>query len=245
MSRYDSKTTIFSPEGRLYQVEYAMEAIERAGAGIGISTKEGILLCCEKRIKSKLLDLEGSEKIYKLDFHIYSVVAGITADANTLINECRLSAQQYQYRYNTPVPVENLVQHIADMKQSYTQFGGLRPYGVSMIFAGYDRRNGFQLYQSDPSGNFGGWKAIAIGQNCSTANSILRSDWTEDMTMKEAKQLMLKVVQKAMDRTALAADRIEMATVTEAGGEARLQVLDDEEVKGLCETFKAEGIELD
>jgi 20S proteasome subunit alpha 3 len=156
--RYDSRTTIFSPEGRLYQVEYAMEAISQAGAAIGILAKNGVVLAAEKRITSKLLDIRKStEKMYKIDDHISCAVAGITADANILINYARQAAQKYFYTYQEPIPIEQLLQQICDLKQGYTQFGGLRPFGVSFLFAGWDSQFGFQLYQSDPSGNYGGW----------------------------------------------------------------------------------------
>ena len=124
--RYDSRTTIFSPEGRLYQVEYAMEAISHAGAALGILAKDGIILAAEKKIISKLLDNDKkSEKMYKLSNHIAAAVAGITADANSLINYARLHAQQYELSYQEPMPIEILVQQICDVKQGYTQYGGM------------------------------------------------------------------------------------------------------------------------
>jgi 20S proteasome subunit alpha 3 len=101
--------------------------------------------------------------MYKLDEHLACAVAGITSDANILINTARISAQRYTFTYGEPMPVEQLVQSLCDTKQGYTQFGGLRPFGVSFLFAGWDTVHGFQLYQSDPSGNYGGWKATAIG----------------------------------------------------------------------------------
>ncbi|KAG9394731.1 Proteasome, subunit alpha/beta [Carpediemonas membranifera] len=238
MSRYDSRTTIFSPEGRLYQIEYAMEAINQVGMGFGITTPEGVLLVSEKRLQSKLLDLEGSEKLYKIDGHVYCIVAGITADANTLVNEARLHAQQFRFKYSTPVPMENLVQHIADIKQSYTQFGGLRPYGVSMIFAGYEESLGWRLYQSDPSGNYGGWKAVAIGQNASTTNSIFRTDWTEDLDWEKATTLALKVVQKSLDTASLSPAKIELAMLKLVDGEPKLELVGDEALGEACEAYK-------
>ena len=137
--RYDSRTTIFSPEGRLYQVEYAMEAISHSGAAVGLLAGENAaVLAAEKRITSKLLDAtRSSERLYQVDDHVGVAVAGITADANILINALRLSAQRYTFRYQEPMPIEQLVQDICDHKQGYTQFGGLRPFGVSFLFAGW------------------------------------------------------------------------------------------------------------
>ena len=155
-NRYDSRTTMFSPEGRLHQVEYAIQAISQAGAAVGILSKEGVVLAAEKRITSKLLDIRKStEKMYKIDDHCAVAVAGITSDANILLNHARLIAQRYLFAYQEPIPIEQLLQQICDIKQGYTQFGGLRPFGVSFLFAGWDEHYGFQMYQSDPSGNYG------------------------------------------------------------------------------------------
>lgn len=134
-------------------------------------------------------------------------VAGITADANILINWTRASAQRYLFAYNEEIPVEQLVQNLCDLKQGYTQYGGLRPFGVSFIFAGYDEHHGFQLYHSDPSGNYGGWKATCIGANNATAQSILKQDYKEDMSLEEAKALAIKVLSKTMDSTTLTSEK--------------------------------------
>ncbi|KAL0706824.1 hypothetical protein Bca4012_073250 [Brassica carinata] len=179
--RYDSRTTIFSPEGRLYQVEYAMEAIGNAGSAIG-----------EKKVTSKLLQTSTySEKMYKIDDHVACAVAGIIP----------------------PMPVEQLVQSLCDTKQGYTQFGGLRPFGVSFLFAGWDKNHGFQLYMSDPSGNYGGWKAAAVGANNQAAQSLLKQDYKEDATREEAVELALKVLSKTMDSTSLTSEKLELAEV--------------------------------
>lgn len=214
-SRYDSRTTIFSPEGRLFQVEYAMEAIAQAGAAVGILSKNGVVLAAEKRITSKLLDIKKTtEKMYKVDDHLACAVAGITADANILINYARLAAQRYTFTYQEPIPIEQLLRIVCDLKQSYTQYGGLRPFGVSFLFAGWDEHFGFQLYQSDPSGNYGGWKATAIGANNQAAQSILKTEYKADMELKEALVLAVKVLSKTMDTTTPSAEKLEFATVT-------------------------------
>ncbi|XP_042332614.1 proteasome subunit alpha type-4 isoform X1 [Sceloporus undulatus] len=172
--RYDSRTTIFSPEGRLYQVEYAMEAIGHAGTCLGILANDGVLLAAERRNIHKLLDeVFFSEKIYKLNEDMACSVAGITSDANVLTNELRLIAQRYLLQYQEPIPCEQLVTALCDIKQAYTQFGGKRPFGVSLLYIGWDKHYGFQLYQSDPSGNYGGWKATCIGNNSAVSCSSL------------------------------------------------------------------------
>jgi 20S proteasome subunit alpha 3 len=231
--RYDSRTTIFSPEGRLYQVEYAMEAIGHAGAAIGILGTNGVVLAAEKKTTSKLLEVDKTtDKMYKLDNHIACAVAGIRADANILINNARLTAQRHLFKYDEPMPVEQLIQQICDLKQGYTQFGGQRPFGVSFLFAGYDKYFGYQLYQSDPSGNYGGWKATAVGGNNSSAQSMLKTEYQEDMDLDACLKLAIKVLSKTMDSTQLTPDKLEFATMSEDGykilTEADLQKLLDE-----------------
>jgi len=135
--RYDSRTTTFSPEGRLFQVEYAMEAISQAGAAVGIITRSGVTIAAERRILSKLLESSEKEKIYYINEHIAVAVAGISSDANILLNYARVVAQRHLFTYGEPIPVEQLVQALCDQKQGYTQFGGLRPYGVSFLIGGW------------------------------------------------------------------------------------------------------------
>ncbi|KAJ3196711.1 protein with putative role during mitosis [Irineochytrium annulatum] len=192
-----------------------MEAISHAGTAIGIlSKKEGIVLAAEKKVTSKLLEqMVSHEKVYKINNNISVAVAGITSDANTLIQYTRNQAQGYELTYNEPIPVEQLVQRLCDLKQGYTQYGGLRPFGVSFLYGGYDIHQGFQLYHSDPSGNYSGWNATCIGANSANATSILKQDYREDFTLNEAKSLAVKVLAKTMDSSTLGADKLEFATL--------------------------------
>ncbi|KAI9207520.1 nucleophile aminohydrolase [Polychytrium aggregatum] len=242
--RYDSRTTIFSPEGRLYQVEYAMEAISHAGTALGVLATNGIVLAAEKRVTSKLLEqTHYSEKIYQLDDRMACAVAGLTADANTLVNQARLVAQRHLLTYNESIPVEQLVERLCDMKQGYTQYGGLRPFGVSFLYAGYDERYGFQLYRSDPSGNYSGWKATSIGANSTNAQSILKQDYKEEgMTLREAISLAIKVLAKTMDSTKLTSEKLEFATLsTDARGQVAYHLYKPDEMEAL---LKEENVEL-
>lgn len=230
----------------MYQVEYAMEAIGNAGSAVGILAKDGVVLAAEKRITSKLLDTNAvgvrREKMYKLDGHVACAVAGITADANILINTCRLAAQRYTFAYQEPIPVEQLVRTLCDNKQGYTQYGGLRPFGVSLLYAGWDVTNGFQLYQSDPSGNYGGWKATAIGANSQGAQNILKQDFKDDITLEEATKLIIKVLSKTMDSTTLSPEKIELSTVRrdEANDEVLFHIYEDAELKPLLDAVNDE-----
>ena len=171
--------------GRLHQVEYAIEAINNAGTCLGLQCADGIVLAAERRVVSKLLaPSKISEKTYTIDGHLVCLVAGLTSDADILINQSRLGSQRffrcheileswqityllsifrYLYNYQEPMPVEQVVKFVCNHKQAYTQYGGLRPFGVSFLFAGWDKNFGFQLYQTDPSGNYSGWKATVIG----------------------------------------------------------------------------------
>eukprot|EP00052_Salpingoeca_macrocollata_P008871 m.69950 g.69950 ORF g.69950 m.69950 type:complete len:312 (+) comp16807_c0_seq1:1574-2509(+) len=232
--RYDTRTTIFSPEGRLYQVEYAMEAISHAGTCLGVLSKDGIVLAAEKKVTAKLLDSSAhAEKIFELDDHVSCAVAGITADANILINALRQHAQRHRLTYQEPLPVEQLVRMVCDTKQSYTQFGGLRPFGVSLLYMGWDKHFGFQLYQSDPSGNYGGWYATCIGSNVQGAQSIFKQEYKEGCSLHEAMLLTVKVLTKTMDSTTLSADKLEFATLTREDGKCVFKVWEPERVNDL------------
>lgn len=160
--------------------------------------------------------LQTSEKTYKLCGHAACNVAGLTADANILIDQARLKAGRFFYSYQEPIPVEALVEHVCNYKQAYTQYGGLRPFGVAFLFAGYDDQFGFQLYQSDPSGNYSGWKATVIGANNQAGKSLLKTDYNpeEIPTTDEALRLAVKVLNKTMDGTAASAEKMELFKMT-------------------------------
>lgn len=240
--RYDSRTTIFSPEGRLYQVEYAMEAIGHAGTCLGIMATDGIVLAAERRNTNKLLDDEVSsnEKIYKLHNDMACSVAGITSDANVLTNELRLMAQRYLLANGVSIPCEKLIKWLCDIKQGYTQFGGRRPFGVSILYMGWDDRHGYQLYQSDPSGNYGGWKATCIGNNGAAAVSILKQDYQDDITLEKALDLSIKVLSKSLDLPKLTPDKVEIATLTRVNDKTVIRNLPNDVVEKLIVKFEKE-----
>lgn len=222
-----------------------MEAISNAGAAIGMLAKDGVVMVAEKKITSKLLDTHAvgvrREKMYQLDNHIACAVAGISADANILINICRTSAQRYYFAYQEPMPVEQLVRSVCDTKQGYTQFGGQRPFGVSILYAGWDEHYGFQMYQSDPSGNYGGWKAVAIGGGHQAAQNLLKTEYKDDITMADAVPLIIKVLSKSMD-SSLSPEKVELATVTrdEATGEISFKVFESSELQPYLDAANAE-----
>ena len=224
-----------------------MESISNSGSAIGILAKDGIILATEKKVISKLLDTGAvgckREKMYKIDSHLAVAVAGLTADANILINKARLAAQQYLFTYQESMPVEQLVRRLCDTKQGYTQFGGMRPFGVSFLYAGWDEESGFQLYHSDPSGNYAGWKAHAIGANHQQAQNLLNTDYKEDMGLTDAMKVALKVLSKTMDSTSLTADKVEMSKVEldPVSGEVVFSYVSEEELEPLATEINEEG----
>ncbi|KAF9222514.1 N-terminal nucleophile aminohydrolase [Gyrodon lividus] len=252
--RYDSRTTIFSPEGRLYQIEYAMEAISHAGTVLGVLAKDGVVLAAEKRVTGKLLDLSSAkeaggyggsgEKMFLLNSNVIGGVAGITSDANSLVNYARIVAQRHLLQYNEDIPVELLAQRLCDMKQGYTQYGGLRPFGVSLLYAGYDPHYRFQLYHSDPSGNYSGWKATCIGANNGTAQSLLKQEYKDDIGVEEVIGLVLRVMSKTMDSTTLGSEKLEFAVLTydEVAKQPKAKIYKPVEIDVL---LKAQGLAKD
>ncbi|KRX53011.1 Proteasome subunit alpha type-4 [Trichinella sp. T9] len=234
--RYDSRTTIFSPEGRLYQVEYAMEAINHAGTCLSLISKEGIIMVAENRITNKLLDDEAAqEKIYRLNSDIICSVAGITADANVLVAMLRQQAQKYSIQYGESIPVEFLVSGMCDYKQAYTQYGGKRPFGVSILYGGWDTHFGYQLYQSDPSGNYTGWKASCIGNNSQAAIPFLQQDYDyETATLDSIKNLAMKVMCRSLEAK-LTCERMEVATLCRVNGKTEVHVLTKNEITEMIE----------
>jgi 20S proteasome subunit alpha 3 len=178
-------------------------------------------------------------------------VAGLTADANILIDQARLRAGRYAYQYQEPIPVEQLVEFVCNYKQYYTQRGGLRPFGVAFLFAGYDEHYGFQLYQSDPSGNYSGWKATVIGANNQAGKSLLKAEYKtgeEDdeqiPDVDEAVKLAVKVLNKTMDGTtaAAAAEKMELYTMTrDENGDCVHHILTKAEAQKVIDAVEAES----
>jgi len=241
-NRYDKQTTTFSQQGRLYQVEYAIAATKDSGPALGVLGQDCVLLVGEKKVSAKLLDqTKQPEKLFEIDDHICCAVAGVTSDANTLLDKLRLDAQRYTYQYGEPIPVEQLVIELSDYKQSYTQHGGLRPFGVSFLFVGYDRHHGFQLYHTDPAGQYCGWRAHAVGSwDTSTTTSTLKQEWKADMPLNAVKELVGKVMVKNGDASTADAEKFEMAVITKGEDGAILyERVSKEEVDRILTAAKA------
>lgn len=173
------------------------------------------MIAAEKKEVSKLfVPTRESGKLYKMDEHIMAAVSGVVADANYLIDYGRLHCQRHLYSHHEPIYVEELVKFLCNYKHGFTQFGSSRPFGVSFMYAGYDAVRGFQLYHSDPSGNYGSWKAHSTGKNSVNAISTLKSEYVTDCSLKEALVQAAKLLAKSMDVAIPDANKFEIGILT-------------------------------
>ncbi|MDT3435686.1 archaeal proteasome endopeptidase complex subunit alpha [Haloarcula sp. 1CSR25-25] len=195
---YDRGITIFSPDGRLYQVEYAREAVKRGTASIGVRTSDGVVLAVDKRIRSPLMERSSVEKIHKADDHIGIASAGHVADARQLIDFARRQAQVNQLRYGEPVGVETLTKEITDYIQQYTQVGGARPFGVALIIGGIVNGQP-RLFETDPSGTPYEWKALAVGADRGDIRDYLEEHYDEGMDLDDGVDLALAALASVND----------------------------------------------
>jgi proteasome alpha subunit len=194
---YDRAITVFSPDGRLFQVEYALETVNRGATIIGIACPEGIVLGAEEKIESKLQDSNFSWKIFAVDNHIGAAVVGLGSDARILIDQARVYCQSNRLMYDEPIDVEVISKRIGDIKQLYTQHAGVRPFGVSIILGGVDK-TGNRLFSTDPSGTYRAYKAVAVGIGRETVEGVLKEEYREDMNLKETIKLAVKCLKKAL-----------------------------------------------
>jgi len=222
---YDRGITIFSPDGRLYQVEYAREAVKRGTASIGVRTSDGVVLVVDKRIRSPLMERSSVEKIHKADDHIGIASAGHVADARQLIDFARRQAQVNQLRYGEPIGVETLTKAVTDHIQQYTQVGGARPFGVALIIGGIADGEP-RLYETDPSGTPYEWKALAVGADRGDIREYLEENYTEDLELDEGVALALEALASVHD-DALSPEGIGVATISV--DDERFTELSDEE----------------
>ncbi|MDH5783293.1 MAG: archaeal proteasome endopeptidase complex subunit alpha, partial [Candidatus Bathyarchaeota archaeon] len=179
---YDRAITVFSPDGRLFQVEYALETVNRGATILGLACSEGIVLGAEEKIESQLQDQNFSWKLYEIDGHMGAAVVGLGSDARILIDQSRIYAQSNRLMYDESIDVEVIAKRIGDIKQLYTQHAGVRPFGVSIIFGGIDK-TGNRIFQTDPSGTYRGYKAIAVGVGKETVEKILQAEYKDEMNL--------------------------------------------------------------
>ncbi|MBC7114652.1 MAG: archaeal proteasome endopeptidase complex subunit alpha [Archaeoglobi archaeon] len=232
---YDRAITVFSPDGRLFQVEYAREAVKRGTPAIGINTTEGVILLVDKRVTTRLLEPSSIEKIYQIDEHIGVATSGLVADARMLVDRARLEAMINRVVYDEPIEVETLAKKICDFKQQFTQYGGVRPFGTSLLIAGVDTRS--RLYETDPSGALLGYKATAIGANRNVVMELLEEKYRDDMTLEEGILLGMEALVKATEGEA-SAETVEVGYITLK--EKKLRKMEKEKIAEYLERVKKE-----
>ncbi len=194
---YDRAITVFSPDGRLFQVEYAREAVKTGSTSIGIVCSDGIVLLAHKRVSSPLLIGGSTEKIFNIDSHIAASSSGLVADARKLVDYARVEAQKHRLTFDEEIPIELLAKHVGDHIQFYTQYGGARPYGVSFLIAGLD--GGMRLFETDPSGALFEYKATAIGSGKKAVEELLEKEYKDGMTLEDGVKLGIKALKKVVE----------------------------------------------
>jgi len=230
---YDRAITVFSPDGRLFQVEYAREAVKRGTTSIGIKCREGVLLAVDKRVVSRLIEGKSVEKIYQIDDHVIAATCGLVADARVLIERARVEAQNYKILYNEPIDIALLVKRICDFKQLYTQHGGVRPFGVALIIAGINENP--RVFETDPSGALIEYKATAVGAGRNHAMEIFEEKYKEEMSMEEIKELAIEALYRSSEEE-ISAKNIEIAVLM--AKDKKLKKIEREEIEKILSKVK-------
>lgn len=198
MMGYDRTSAMFSPDGRLLQVEYAKEAVKQGSTAIGLVCKDGVLLVADKRVIDRLMVADSVEKIFQLDDHIGATATGFVMDARVLLEKAQIMVQQHRITYGVPMDVISLVKEICDIKQFFTQYGGARPFGVSVMIAGVDEDP--VLYVTDPTGIFFEYKATAIGEGEVEVKAILNKEFKEGITIEDGLKLSMNALRKVLGK---------------------------------------------
>ena len=212
---YDHGVSTFSPDGRLYQVEYARESVKRGTTTVGLIYKDGVVLIVDKRIQSKLVITDSIEKMYQIDNHIGITTSGLVADARQLVDRARAQCQINRMTYGDAIPVSTLVKKMCDYKQSFTQYGGARPFGTALLIAGIDE-DGVHLYETDPSGAYQSYHAGAIGRGRSSVIDHFEGKWKAGMTKNAAIKLGLVALRESLEDD-LNPETVEIASVDKDG----------------------------
>ncbi len=238
-SAYDRAITVFSPDGRIFQVEYAFEPVRKGTTAIGIACSKGAILLVEEKPFSMLQDMNVAQKLFQIDEHVGAAVAGLMGDARTLVDQARIHAQSNRLTYDEAVDIEILGKRIADTTQLYTQHAGVRPFGASIIFAGIDR-TGSRVFLTEPSGAYWGFKAVAIGAGADVVKPILEKGYRDDMSLDDAVVLALTSISKAVEGK-MGPQKVRMATVDDKTKKYRVLTSGEVEgyLKGLAGNKKA------
>ncbi|WP_436930974.1 archaeal proteasome endopeptidase complex subunit alpha [Halosimplex halobium] len=210
---YDRGTSIFSPDGRLYQVEYAREAIKRGTASVGVRTADGVVLAADRQVRSPLVEKGSIEKLHRVDDHIAVASAGHVADARQLVDYAREQAQVNRLRYDEPIGVESLAKEVTDYIQRYTQSGGVRPFGVALAIGGVDPDGTPKLFETDPSGTPYEWQATAIGGNRERLMGFLEDEYREGMDLDAGVALALEAIGEGDEDRTVDSEAVEVTVV--------------------------------
>jgi len=208
---YDRAITVFSPDGRLFQVEYALETVKRGSTVLGIACNEGVVLAAEEKPNSKLQDQSFTWKIFEIDEHIGAAISGLSSDARILIDQARVYAQSNRLTYDESIDVEAISGKIGDIMQLYTQNAGVRPFGVTLIFGGVDK-TGPVVIQADPSGACWKYKAIATGSGTDAARDILEGKYKAECQLEDAVMLAVECLAKVAEG-GIQAENLRIVTV--------------------------------
>ncbi len=208
--QYDRGITIFSPDGRLFQVEYAKEAVKKGATALGVAYEDGAVLAATRTTPE--LQVRNPEKVFKIDNHIGVATSGLVADGRTLVEEARNEAQKHMMTYDEEIPPSVLAKFVADRCQHFTQYGGVRPYGLSTIAGGVKDGNA-TVYHTDPSGTLSQWNAVAIGKGREDAKEHLEENWEQGMTEDEAIDLAVSALKAGEEDIEL--KNVELSTVDE------------------------------
>ncbi|MFX1487313.1 MAG: archaeal proteasome endopeptidase complex subunit alpha [Promethearchaeota archaeon] len=206
---YDRAITVFNPEGRLFQVEYAIEAVKHGTPAVGIKAKDGVVIVVQKKSATNLMDPVSAKKLFIVDDHIITALSGLHADGRILLEHAQVQAQIEKLTYADPILIETLTKKISDTKQLYTQRSGIRPFGVALLIAGVDAK-GPQLYTTDPSGTYYGWQATSIGSDAAI-KPYLTKRYKPGMNLDSAVLLGVKSIAKAVET--ISSDMIQIGTV--------------------------------
>ncbi len=233
---YDRGITIFSPDGRLYQVEYAREAVKRGTASVGVRTPDGVVLAANRQISSPLMERSSVEKIHKADDHVGVASAGHVADARQLIDLARRRAQGEQLRYGQDIGVETLTRSITDHIQEYTQTGGARPFGVALLVGGVEDGQP-RLFETDPSGTDYEWQAAAVGGDRDVIQGYLEENYREDLDVDAGIELAVSALNEPEEES-VAAEAVDVATITTE--DESFDTVSDERLESIVAEIDAE-----
>ena len=189
---YDRTATMFSPEGHLLQVEYAEKTVRLGSSSIGMVCSDGVFILADKRSEDNLVVQKSANKIYEIDSHIITSVAGIIADARVLVEKAQLIAQQHRITYDSPIEPELIIKEISNIKQQFTQYGGARPFGAALMVAGINNKVP-ELYTSDITGNYLSYYSNVIGENDEKIRDLLREKYKQDLSIKKGIKLALEI----------------------------------------------------